>query len=150
MVVQVDLSRRTSRAIPAWVTAARELGDQQARELTRDIEQLVREQLATNRGFEIKELADGMMLAFQSARRAVNCARAIQAAIAQRYRQSDGPDVALRIGMHTGEVKTEAGDLHGVTVNAANRERRRAEWYFRLGDHPRRSRRRRFRACRPR
>ena len=97
------------------------IGDDDARELTRDIEKLVGVQVEANRGVEIKGLGDGLMAAFQSARRAVNCARAIQGAVAQRNRGSAGVEIALRIGMHTGEVITEEGDLHGVTVAAAKR-----------------------------
>src|SRR3990170_3974593 len=85
------------------------VGDEAARSLMREVEALVREQLARHRGTEVKGTGDGQMLAFTSARRAVLCALDIQRALQGR---PSGP--ALRIGLHTGEVVLEDADLFGV------------------------------------
>ena len=92
------------------------LGDEQANVLRREIDSLCREAVERNRGVEVKGLGDGMFLAFQSARRAVRCAQEIQRALVTRGQQASAQTVQLRIGLHTGEVITEAGDLHGETV----------------------------------
>jgi class 3 adenylate cyclase/tetratricopeptide (TPR) repeat protein len=97
------------------------LGDVEARDLVRGLEHLVHEAVARNRGVHIKGLGDGVMVAFASARRAVACAREIQRGVAERNRQHGGPPVEMRIGLHTGEVIAEDGDLHGETVVIAKR-----------------------------
>ena len=81
------------------------LGDEAANALRQAVVALCREQLETHRGVEVKGTGDGLMLAFQSARRAVRCAQDIQRAVAARNReQSSEEQVQLRIGLHTGEV----------------------------------------------
>ena len=97
------------------------LGDEQANVLRRETDSLCRAAVERNRGVELKGLGDGMFLAFQSARRAVRCAQEIQRALVTRGQQASAQTVQLRIGLHTGEVITEAGDLHGETVVIAAR-----------------------------
>ena len=96
------------------------MGDEASRAVGREVEQLVLELVAVHRGVLIKGLGDGVMAAFASARRAVTCAREIQQAMGQRSRHG-GMDVAMRIGLHTGEVIAEDGDIHGETVIIAKR-----------------------------
>ena len=102
------------------------LGDDAARELTRRVESAAHRQIEAHRGVPIKDIGDGTMAAFPSARRAVAAAREIQADVRRIDRDlpaGDRPDggVALRIGLHTGEVIAEDGDLHGETVIIAKR-----------------------------
>ncbi|MEE9277946.1 MAG: AAA family ATPase, partial [Dehalococcoidia bacterium] len=97
------------------------LGDEAARDLLRSCEDLIREQVARHRGHEVKGLGDGLMVAFQSARRAVTCAQEIQRALDRRAVSEHAQTVRVRIGLHTGEVIREAADLFGATVNAAAR-----------------------------
>jgi class 3 adenylate cyclase len=100
------------------------LGDEGARAVGSRIEQMARGIVAANRGVLIKEMGDGMMAAFASARRAVAAARAIQVEMRRLRRDGlDGLDdsVQMRIGLHTGEVIGEEGDLHGETVIIAKR-----------------------------
>jgi class 3 adenylate cyclase/tetratricopeptide (TPR) repeat protein len=98
------------------------VGDERARALGRDVEEIVRERVERHRGIEVKGLGDGQMVAFTSARRAVLCAVDIQKGL-ERWRRSDAQraDLALRIGLHTGEVIREEADLFGATVNFAAR-----------------------------
>src|SRR5262249_57798808 len=59
---------------------------------------------------------DGFMIAFQSARRAVLCAIAIQRAIADHGARDPGIPLRVRIGLHTGEMIKEADDFFGKAV----------------------------------
>jgi class 3 adenylate cyclase len=60
------------------------LGDQRWMELLSEHNAIVREQVAAHDGFEVKSQGDGFMLAFQSARRALQCAIDMQRAFAER------------------------------------------------------------------
>src|SRR4051812_34075854 len=73
------------------------------------------------KGILIKEMGDGLMAVFQSARRAITASREIQAEMRRRHRDGLDEGVAMRIGLHTGEVITEDGDVHGETVIIAKR-----------------------------
>ncbi len=60
------------------------------------------------------------MLAFQSARRGIECAADIQRSFAQRNDSADEP-IRVRIGLHTGEAIKEANDFFGKNVILAAR-----------------------------
>ncbi len=96
------------------------LGDSAATALEREVETCVLERVAKHRGVVVKDMGDGLMAAFQSARRAVSCAQEIQRAMARRNRETR-VGVRMRIGLHTGEVLEENGGLHGETVIIAKR-----------------------------
>ncbi|MCH8994985.1 MAG: AAA family ATPase [Chloroflexi bacterium] len=96
------------------------LGDQRWMELLREHNVLIREQLRSHQGFEVKTEGDGFMVAFQSARQALQCAVAMQGAFAQRNESAEEP-VNIRIGLHTGEPVKEADDFYGKDVNLAAR-----------------------------
>jgi class 3 adenylate cyclase len=97
------------------------LGDVRWVELLRVHHALVREEVQRHGGYEVKSQGDGFMIAFPSARRAVECARAIQSAIESRLgRHPDGP-IRLRIGLHTGEAMREDADFYGRNVALAAR-----------------------------
>lgn len=102
-------------------TLAATRGDQTARELMRECEQLTREQLELHNGREVKGTGDGVMAAFASARRAVTCAIEIQRHIERRNLARPDEVIRLRIGLNSGEVIRERDDLFGSTVNAAAR-----------------------------
>jgi len=97
------------------------LGDVRWLELLRAHHAVVREQVRAHTGFEVKAQGDGFMIAFASARNAVQCARAIQRALAARF--DDHPDgaVRVRIGLHTGEAIREEADFYGKNVVLAAR-----------------------------
>ena len=97
------------------------LGDDAARAIGRSVERVALERIEAHRGIVIKEMGDGLMAAFASARRAVVCAREIQQDMATRNRNDAGRAVQMRIGLHTGEVIEEDGDIHGETVIIARR-----------------------------
>ena len=97
------------------------LGDDAARDIGRHIEAMAREVVAANRGALVKELGDGLMVAFASARRAVAAAREMQLQLRRLHREGLDARVQMRIGIHTGEVIDDDGDLHGETVIIAKR-----------------------------
>ena len=97
------------------------LGDVRWLALLRAHHEIVREQVHEHGGFEVKTQGDGFMIAFPSARRAVQCARAIQRAIDSQLSESaDGP-IRLRIGLHTGEAIREEADFYGKNIVLAAR-----------------------------
>lgn len=65
----------------------------------------------------VKSLGDGTMSSFTEPVRALQAARAIL----QATKQSDGPAIALRIGIHTGSVVQTSDDFFGTVVNKAAR-----------------------------
>ena len=92
------------------------LGDDAADELRRAHFSVLREAIASHRGREIKNLGDGLMVSFSSAREAVACGAAMQAAVSSR------PDrLELRVGIDAGEPINENGDLFGTPVVVARR-----------------------------
>ncbi len=96
------------------------LGDQSWLELLRAHNSIVRKRVAAHEGFEVKSQGDGFMLAFQSARRALECAADIQRAFAKRNESAEEP-IRVRIGLHAGEAIKEADDFYGKNVILAAR-----------------------------
>jgi class 3 adenylate cyclase len=97
------------------------LGDMRWLELLRAHNTVVRGQVHAYGGFEVKAQGDGFMIAFASARRAIQCARAIQEAIDSDLGDNpDGP-IRVRIGLHTGEALRDESDFYGKNVVVAAR-----------------------------
>lgn len=71
------------------------------------------------RGTEVKSAGDGFMLAFADVTDALDCAIAIQRAIATA--EVGGERIRIRMGLHTGEVIREDDDCFGRTVIVAAR-----------------------------
>ena len=97
------------------------LGDEAATALEREIAELARTHIEKQRGVMITYAGDGLMVAFQSARRAVTCAQEIQRSIARLNRSRPELDLKLRVGLHTGDVVNDEGGLHGETLIIAKR-----------------------------
>ena len=97
-------------------------GDETAHALLQTQGELVRAQIAEHGGHEVKSMGDGFMVAFASARSAVDCAVGIQRSLDDDNRaRTPAERIRVRIGLHTGEVVKEGGDLFGEAVNAAAR-----------------------------
>ena len=90
------------------------MGDKAWAEALADHSAMLRRLAGQHGGRVVKALGDGYMLAFGSARRALDCVVAVQAVIAA------GP-VRIRVGVHTGEVVTVGGDYIGHHVNLTAR-----------------------------
>jgi class 3 adenylate cyclase len=74
----------------------------------------LREQLNVFRGREIKTTGDGLLAMFDSPTRAVRAASAMVAAC-------DAMGLAIRVGVHTGEVELVGDDVRGIAVHVAAR-----------------------------
>ena len=92
------------------------LGDQRAQDVLRIHNAIVRQQVAAHHGFEVKSQGDGFMVAFSSARRALECAIAIQQTLVAHNAENPGEPIRVRIGLHTGEAIREGEDFFGKTV----------------------------------
>lgn len=100
---------------------AQALGDQRWMGVLQTHNALVREQIARHGGREIKTQGDGFMIAFTSARRALLAAIGVQRALATYRSGHPETDLHVRIGLHTGEVIADNGDLYGRNVILASR-----------------------------
>jgi class 3 adenylate cyclase len=96
------------------------LGDKAWMDVLREHNAIVREQLNTHGGFEVKSEGDGFMIAFQSAGKALECAAAIQRSLAERNKAAAEP-INVRMGLHSGEVIREGEDFFGRNVIMAAR-----------------------------
>src|SRR3990172_5912396 len=96
-------------------------GDAAALEIMHAHDDLVRQQIEQHSGQEVKTIGDSFMVAFGSARKAVDCAVAVQRALEEHNRRSPGQQVQVGIGLKTGEVVQEEDDLFGAAVDAAKR-----------------------------
>jgi len=97
-------------------------GDIAAQEMIKSHFDLLRRELESHGGREVKTLGDGLMATFVSPRSAVGCAIGIQRALADGNRaKPPEQQLQVRIGLNTGEAIKEEGDLFGATVDAAAR-----------------------------
>ena len=74
----------------------------------------VRRELARFGGREVKTLGDGFLATFDGPARAVRCA----SAIGERVRPLG---IAVRSGLHTGEIELQRDDVGGIAVHIASR-----------------------------
>jgi class 3 adenylate cyclase len=96
------------------------LGDHAWQELLRRHNALIREQLQAHGGYEVKTMGDGFMVAFQSAKKGLDCAIAIQRAF-DGHNATNGEHVKVRIGLHAGEAIKDGDDFYGKNVILASR-----------------------------
>jgi class 3 adenylate cyclase len=90
------------------------LGDRTWRALLDRHDEIVRQQLSRFRGREIKHTGDGFLATFDGPARAVRCASVITDTM-----QPLG--LAVRGGLHTGEIELKDNDIGGIAVNIAAR-----------------------------
>src|SRR2546428_11301038 len=97
-------------------------GDVAAQNIIRDHFYLLRQQVQTHSGREIKTLGDGLMATFVSPRSEVASAIGMQRALADGNRaKPPEQQLQLRVGLNAGEAIREDGDIFGSTVDAAAR-----------------------------
>ena len=77
----------------------------------------LRQHIEESGGQFVKSLGDGTMSSFAEPGQALDAARAIL----QSTARSDGPAIALRIGIHTGRLVQTEDDFFGTVVNKAAR-----------------------------
>jgi tetratricopeptide (TPR) repeat protein len=98
------------------------LGDAQADALFRAHDSLVRAQIAEHGGTDLNAaLGDGFLAVFASTRKALAAAVAIQRELDAFNHARSGASLAVRIGLNTGEVSWQGGQLSGEAVHAASR-----------------------------
>jgi len=93
---------------------AAEVGDRQWRALLERHDETVRQQLVRFRGQEVKSLGDGFLATFDGPARAVRCAVGISHAVRPL-------GIAVRSGLHTGEIEQKRDDVTGIAVHMAAR-----------------------------
>jgi class 3 adenylate cyclase len=105
-VLFVDISESTRQAA--------QLGDRAWRDRLGAFRTVVREQLKRYRGVEIDTAGDGFLATFDGPGRALRCASAI--------REGAGNlGIAVRAGVHTGEVEVLAAGIAGLAVHVGAR-----------------------------
>ncbi len=90
------------------------IGDRAWQELLRLHNARLRDDLNTFRGREVKTTGDGFLAVFDGATKAVRCAAAMT-------RSAHDVGLAIRVGLHTGEVEFVGSDVRGVAVHTAAR-----------------------------
>lgn len=90
------------------------MGDRRWRDLLDSHDGVVRRELARYRGREVKRTGDGFLATFDGPARAIRCGLAASRAV-----RSLG--IAVRAGLHTGEIETRGEDVGGIAVNLAAR-----------------------------
>lgn len=99
---------------------AAKLGDRAWKDLMAEHESLIRSQLRQFAGHEVETAGDGFVAIFDKPAQAIRCAQAIQQAVGRI-------GLALRIGIHTGEVEVSAQQIRGIAVHIAARINQLAE-----------------------
>jgi adenylate cyclase len=94
------------------------LGDEAWLDVIRSHFETLRRIVEEEGGTVVKTLGDGGMFAFVSARSALRAAMAIQQAVSS---DDAAKPLAVRIGVHSGDVVQEGGDYLGITVSKAAR-----------------------------
>jgi class 3 adenylate cyclase len=93
---------------------AAELGDRRWRDLLDAHDRAVRRQLERFRGKEVSTAGDGFLATFDGPGRAIGCACAIRDAVRAL-------GLAVRVGLHTGEIELREDDVAGLAVHIAAR-----------------------------
>lgn len=105
----------------AFTSLLVKLGDDQAQQLMRWHNSIVRNCLRAHQGREVTHTGDGVLASFRSVRRALRCALEIQAALQEPSAVAKANALKVRIGLHVGEPLPEDGRLFGRCVNVAVR-----------------------------
>ena len=93
---------------------ASEMGDARWRDLLERHDELVRKHIDRFQGREVKTTGDGFLATFDGPARAIRCAKAIAYEV-------NALGIAIRAGMHTGEVEVRGDDVAGMAVHIGAR-----------------------------
>jgi class 3 adenylate cyclase len=124
--VAPDINTILFTDIESSTALTQRLGDEKARDVLREHERMVREQLAAHAGAEVKTMGDGFMASFGSASGALECAISMQKAFEARNKGTEdqgnnSESIRIRIGLNAGEPIAEDEDLFGTAVILAAR-----------------------------
>ena len=95
-------------------TIATRLGDEEWRRLLERHDAIARRYVERYRGTLVKSTGDGFLATFGGPARGVECALAFRDAV-------EGLGLAIRVGIHTGEVENRGIDIGGIAVHIASR-----------------------------
>lgn len=98
-----------------------DLGEEFANRLTIELESLTASVIHRHDGDVVKHLGDGSLASFVAAGTAMDAAVAMQQAVARLDGRWPDVDVALRVGVSTGDVDVVADDVYGRAVVEAVR-----------------------------
>ena len=112
-IVFSDIEGSTARAV--------ELGDDAWMNVLHIHNSIMRRQVERHGGMEVKSQGDGFMLAFSSARAAIDAMVEAQRALSAWAASNPSSAVRVRIGIHTGEAIRRQDDFHGRHVVIAAR-----------------------------
>jgi len=119
LTVSVELASIVITDLVGSTGLASRVGPAQADRLRREHFGVLREAIDACEGREVKNLGDGLMVAFASSSGAVGCAVRMQQLMERRNRAAD-EQLHLRIGVGAGEATVEGGDYFGMpTIEAA-------------------------------
>jgi adenylate cyclase len=104
--------------IEASTSTAAAVGDERWAQVIEWHDDTIRRVATSHGGTVVKTLGDGALLSFSSARAAVLCAIDVQKAIGSAAAPMP---IAVRIGIHSGDVVRTGTDVVGNTVNVAAR-----------------------------
>jgi class 3 adenylate cyclase len=99
---------------------AAELGDSRWKVLLADHNDRIRDELDRFRGREIDTAGDGFLALFDGPSRAIRCSLAVRRRLSEL-------GLAVRVGLHTGEVERAGTDVRGIAVHLAARVAAAAE-----------------------
>jgi adenylate cyclase len=102
-------------------TASSQSNEASALALRREQENILRPLVAAYQGRRVKSTGDGILVEFESALKATECAVSIQRRLRERNESPDVTPIMLRIGLHLGDVEQEGSDIFGDSVNLAAR-----------------------------
>jgi len=127
-MVHEELETEVTAPLPAvlfvdvsgWTDLTSRVGDQMALELRDNLFRPLRAIVEKHRGWVVKTLGDGLMCMFKSPQDAARAARDMQRHTEHANRGVREP-LALRMGIHAGEVVQQDDDIGGNTVNVAAR-----------------------------
>jgi class 3 adenylate cyclase len=101
-------------------TLTQRLGDEAAMAILRTHDAIIRSALNAAGGREVKHTGDGLMASFLSASAGIECAIAIQKALAA-YNDGAAEVIRVRVGLSAGEPVVENHELFGAAVQLARR-----------------------------
>lgn len=97
-----------------------QLGNEVALNMITRTLNLLKQEVARHKGTMIKTIGDEIMCTFPNALRAAQAARAMHAVL-ETEKPGGEYKIAVRIGIHIGDVILKANDIYGDTVNVAAR-----------------------------
>src|SRR3989454_6407169 len=121
---QAETRRLAAIMFTDIVGFSRQMGSNEARTLRLlDLHnQIIRQAVTEHYGTVIKTVGDGFLVDFPSVVNAVQCAQQIQAQFhAHNAENEKAEQIHIRIGIHSGDIVQQDGDVFGDGVNVASR-----------------------------